>query len=83
MGSTGYRVLIYVPTKLHTLWKVHVVENYYTELAMYYYRSFTMFTTKTRTSQISNTIKFRHADITLLNITPEDKVVNFISQLKK
>ena len=41
-----------------------------------------MFPTKTRSSRISNTVKFRHHCITVPSITHEDKIVNAITQLK-
>ena len=46
-------------------------------------RSFTVFTDKSRATRVSDTVEFRHADITVPHITPEDKVIHAISQLKK
>ena len=40
------------------------------------------FPSKTRSSRVSDTVEFRHAIITVPQITPGDKVINDITKLK-
>ena len=50
---------------------------------MHHYRSYTVFPTKTKSPRTSNTVEFRHHYIMTLAVSPEDKVIDTISQLKK
>ena len=50
---------------------------------MYHYCSYNVFPTKTKLLRISDTVEFRYHFITTLAVSPEDKVIDAISQLKK
>ena len=82
MGPAGCRVLIYEPVNVRASWGAHAIDECYTGPAMHHYRSFTVFASKTRSIKISDTVQFRHATITVPKITPEDKVIQAMSQLK-
>ena len=82
IGPAGCRVLIYKPINTRASWGAHTIDGYCTGPAMHHYRNFAVFASKTRSIKTSNTVEFRHATITVPTITPEDKVIQAISQLK-
>ena len=82
MGPAVCRVLINEPVKNRILWRAHTIKGHYTGPALYYHRNVTVFLSKTRSSRVSDTVEFRHAIITVPQITPEDKVINAITKLK-
>lgn len=75
-------MLIHEPVKNRTSWDVHAIEGHHASPALHYYRNFTVFSSKTRASRVSNAVKFHHAVVTAPKITPEDKVIHAMSKLK-
>ena len=50
---------------------------------MHHYHSYTVFPTKTKSLRSSDTVEFYHYYITAPAVSPKDKVIDAISQLKK
>ena len=73
---------MYELVKNRTSWGVLTTEGHYTGPALNHYHNFNVFPTTTSSSLVSDTIEFRHNNITVPQIIPADKVINAITKLK-
>ena len=83
MGPLGCKVLMHELNNNRSSWGFCAIEGYYVGPAMYHYRSYTVFPTKTKSLRTSDTVEFRHHYITTPAVSPKDKVIDAISRLKK
>ena len=83
MGPLGCKVLIHEPTNKRTSWGFHATPGYYIGPALNHYRSFKVFPSKTRSPRISDIVEFQHSHITVPEVSPEDKVIDTITKLKR
>ena len=82
MEPLGCRVIIHEPASNRRSWDFHAIEGFYVGPALHHYRNFTVFPSKPQAIRVSDTVKFRHAYITVPEIKPEDRVIEAIAKLK-
>ena len=83
LAPMGCAVQVHNSTNRRLTWAEHSLDGWYLKTSEEHYRCHVVFIKKTRSERISDTVVFQHRYITNPTITPEDKVVKALGDVKQ
>ena len=83
LAPMGCAVQVHNSTNRRLTWAEHSLDGWYLKTSEEHYRCHVVFIKKTRSERISDTVIFQHRYITNPTITPEDKVVKALGDVKQ
>ena len=83
LAPMGCAVQVHNSTNRRLTWAEHSLDGWYLKTSEEHYRCHVVFIKKTRSERISDTVVFQHRYITNPTITPEDKVVKALGNVKQ
>ena len=82
LAPLGCAVQIHSAVERRSTWGEHSLDGWYLGTSLEHYRCHNVHVTKTNSERISDTILFRHKYITDPFVTPEDRLMKAVSDLK-
>ena len=81
MGPLGSRVILHAKPELRKSWDFRGQDGFYVGPALNHYRCYSILKRDSQAVVISDTVRFRHHNLTVPNLTAEDKIVHALRAL--